>query len=96
MPFRLLLKSSGKDMILYMVFGINGKPILFFKRNSALFFYRAMDRLGVNLVPNHADFRLMSGRAIEELLKFKETNLFLRGLVPLVGFNSTKVYYNRK
>ena len=55
-----------------------------------------MAKIGINLIPNHADFRLMSRRAIEELLKFKETNLFLRGLVPLVGFNSTKVYYNRK
>lgn len=81
-----------------IVYGVRDKreTDTFFKRNSALFFYRAMDRLGVNLVPNHADFRLLSGRAIEELLKFKETNLFLRGLVPLVGFNSTKVYYNRK
>ncbi|PLS04163.1 glycosyltransferase family 2 protein [Neobacillus cucumis] len=68
----------------------------FFKRNTALFFYRFMERIGMKLIPNHADFRLMSKRALEELLKYKETNLFLRGLVPLVGFSSTKVYYDRK
>ncbi|MEH7095021.1 glycosyltransferase family 2 protein [Neobacillus vireti] len=68
----------------------------FFKRNTALFFYRFMERIGIKLVPNHADFRLMSKRALDVLLKYKETNLFLRGLVPLVGFSSTKVYYDRK
>lgn len=68
----------------------------FFKRNTALFFYRFMERIGIKLVPNHADFRLMSKRALDELLKYKETNLFLRGLVPLVGFTSAKVYYDRK
>ncbi|OIK15653.1 glycosyltransferase [Bacillus sp. MUM 116] len=67
-----------------------------FKRTTAVGYYRLMGRLGINLVPNHADFRLMSKRALEELFKFKETNLFLRGLVPLVGFSSTKVYYDRK
>jgi glycosyltransferase involved in cell wall biosynthesis len=67
-----------------------------FKRTTALGFYRLMERLGINLVPNHADFRLMSKRALEELFKYKETNLFLRGLVPLLGFPSTKVYYDRK
>jgi len=68
----------------------------YFKRKTALGFYRIMERIGIKLVPNHADFRLMSKRALDELLKYKETNLFLRGLVPLVGFKSTKVYYDRK
>ncbi len=68
----------------------------FFKRTTALGFYRFMERIGIRLVPNHADFRLMSKRALDELLKYKETNLFLRGLVPLVGFSSAKVYYDRK
>jgi glycosyltransferase involved in cell wall biosynthesis len=68
----------------------------FFKRNTALVFYQMMEKIGINLVANHADFRLMSKRALDELFKFKETNLFLRGLVPLVGFKSTKVYYDRK
>jgi glycosyltransferase involved in cell wall biosynthesis len=68
----------------------------FFKRSTALGFYRFMGKIGINLVPNHADFRLMSKRALDELFKYKETNLFLRGLVPLVGFPSTNVYYDRK
>ncbi|MBT2720334.1 glycosyltransferase family 2 protein [Bacillus sp. ISL-46] len=68
----------------------------YFKRTTALGFYRMMERMGIKLVPNHADFRLMSKRALNELLKYKETNLFLRGLVPLVGYKSTKVYYDRK
>ncbi|MEK6462099.1 glycosyltransferase, partial [Heyndrickxia faecalis] len=49
----------------------------------------------IQLVPNHADFRLMSTRTLEELLQYKEANLFLRGLIPLLGFPSTKVYYDR-
>lgn len=68
----------------------------FFKRNTAVGFYRFMEKMGIKLVPNHADFRLMSKRALDELFRYKETNLFLRGLVPLVGFSSTRVYYDRK
>jgi polyisoprenyl-phosphate glycosyltransferase len=81
-----------------IVYGVRDKRDTdsFFKRTTALGFYRFMERIGIKLVPNHADFRLMSKRALEELFKYKETNLFLRGLVPLVGFKSTKVYYNRK
>jgi polyisoprenyl-phosphate glycosyltransferase len=81
-----------------IVYGVRDKrdTDTFFKRTTALGFYRIMERLGINLVPNHADFRLMSKRALEQLFKFKETNLFLRGLVPLLGFQSTKVYYDRK
>ncbi|MDF2945808.1 MAG: putative glycosyltransferase [Bacillales bacterium] len=68
----------------------------YFKRTTALGFYNFMEKIGIKLVPNHADFRLMSRRALNELFKYKESNLFLRGLVPLVGFPSTKVYYDRK
>ncbi|MBE4906905.1 glycosyltransferase family 2 protein [Bacillus luteolus] len=68
----------------------------FFKRNTALGFYRLMKKMGVDLIYNHADFRLMSKRAVEELEKFEETNFFLRGIVPLIGFQSTEVFYNRK
>lgn len=68
----------------------------FFKRRTALAFYSLMKKLGVNLVPNSADYRLMSKRATKSLLAFKERNLFLRGMVPLVGYRSTKVYYARK
>ena len=68
----------------------------FFKRRTALAFYSLMRKLGVNLVPDSADYRLLSKRATEKLLSFKERNLFLRGLVPLVGYKSAKVYYARK
>lgn len=68
----------------------------FFKKHTAQAFYKLMKMVGVNLVYNHADFRLLSKRAIEELEQFKEANLFLRGIVPLIGFQSTNVYYNRK
>ncbi|HJC04488.1 MAG TPA: glycosyltransferase family 2 protein [Candidatus Ligilactobacillus avistercoris] len=67
-----------------------------FKRRTALAFYSLMGKLGVELVPNSADYRLMSKRAVEALLKMKEQNLFLRGMVPLVGFPTAKVYYARK
>lgn len=67
----------------------------FFKRSTAQGFYKIMQKLGVDLVYNHADFRLMSKRAIQELGQFKEVNLFLRGIVPLLGFRSDVVYYDR-
>lgn len=66
-----------------------------FKRNTAQAFYKLMGALGVKTVYNHADFRLMSKRAVEQLLQFRERNLFLRGIVPLIGYRSDKVYYNR-
>lgn len=68
----------------------------FFKRRTALGFYGLMKRLGVNMVPDSADYRLLSKRATKSLLAFKERNLFLRGMVPLVGYKSAKVYYARK
>lgn len=67
-----------------------------FKRNSAIIFYKLMNLLGSETVYNHADYRLLSSKVLNELERFKEVNLFLRGLVPLVGFKSTVVYYNRK
>ena len=67
----------------------------FFKRHSAQGFYRFMQRMGAEVVYNHADYRLVSSRALEELAKFGEVNIFLRGMVPLVGFKSTCVYYER-
>jgi glycosyltransferase involved in cell wall biosynthesis len=81
-----------------IVYGVRGsrETDTYFKRTTASGFYSFMGKIGIKLVPNHADFRLMSKRALEELFKYKETNLFLRGLVPLVGFRSTEVYYNRK
>ncbi|MCC3378386.1 glycosyltransferase family 2 protein [Paenibacillus farraposensis] len=67
----------------------------FFKRSTAQGFYRVMSKMGVNIVYNHADYRLMSKRVLQELSNFKEVNLFLRGLVPLIGYRSTEVYYDR-
>ena len=67
-----------------------------FKRGTAQGFYKLLSRMGVETVYNHADYRLMSRRALAALSEFKEVNLFLRGMVPLVGFKSAKVYYERK
>jgi len=67
-----------------------------FKRATAQWFYRFMQKLGVHVVYNHADFRLMSKRALEELSRYTEVNIFLRGIVPLLGFRSAKVFYDRK
>ena len=66
-----------------------------FKRNSALFFYKLMNKLGCNTVYNHADYRLLDRRFLNELSRYEEANLFLRGIIPMVGFNSTCVYYER-
>lgn len=66
-----------------------------FKRNTALIFYRLMGAFGVEMVPNHADFRLLSRRVLDQFVNYHEENLFLRGMIPLLGFKSTKVYYNR-
>lgn len=67
----------------------------FFKRTTAQGFYRVLSAMGAEIVYNHADYRLISARALHELAKFKEVNLFLRGMVPLVGFKSTSVEYKR-
>lgn len=67
-----------------------------FKRSTAQGFYKFMEILGVDIVYNHADCRLMSRRALEGLAEFDEVNLFLRGIVPLIGYPSTTVEYKRK
>jgi len=67
-----------------------------FKRNSAKWYYKVLGLFGAEVVYNHADYRLMSRRALEGLAEFREVNLFLRGLIPLVGFKSSSVYYDRK
>ncbi len=67
----------------------------FFKRFTAETFYRFMNILGAKTIFNHADFRLMSKRAIEGLEQFKEVNLFLRGIIPMIGFRTDYVYYSR-
>ncbi|MGD6831810.1 glycosyltransferase family 2 protein [Sutcliffiella halmapala] len=67
----------------------------FFKKNTAQFYYKLMGAMGVNLVYNHADYRLLSHRVLTQLSQFQESNLFLRGIIPLIGFKQTKVYYKR-
>lgn len=66
-----------------------------FKHNTAEGFYKLMNQMGVTMIPDSADFRLMSNRAVHVLLKYSERNLFLRGLVPQLGFQAGKVYYQR-
>ncbi len=80
-----------------VVYGVRSKrdTDTFFKRFSAQAFYKLLNWMGVEVVYNHADYRLLSKRVLEELSEFKEVNLFLRGMVPLVGFKSTSVYYER-
>ena len=81
-----------------IVYGVRRKreSDTLFKRTTAQGFYKLMGKMGVDLVYNHADYRLMSSRALDELEKFDEVNLFLRGVVPLIGFQSTEVFYDRK
>ena len=67
----------------------------FFKRFTAQSFYKFLSAMGAEVVYNHADYRLISSRVLQEFANFKEVNLFLRGLIPLVGFRSTSVYYER-
>ena len=67
----------------------------FFKRTTAQGYYKLLNAMGAEVVYNHADYRLMSSRALQEFAKFKEVNLYLRGMVPLVGFKSTCVYFDR-
>lgn len=84
---------AGNDI----VYGVRSsrKKDTFFKRTTALAFYKLMSRMGVESVYNHADYRLMSKRALNALENFKEVNLFLRGIMPLIGFPSTVVEYER-
>lgn len=80
-----------------VVYGVRSarKTDTFFKRTTAEFFYKFMKSLGVDCVYNHADYRLTSKRVLEEFSNYKEVNLFLRGMFPLVGFKSDTVYYER-
>lgn len=80
-----------------IVYGVRSarKTDTFFKKFTAESFYKLMSHMGVDIVYNHADYRLMSKRAIEELENYKEVNLFLRGIVPMIGFKSGIVEYER-
>ena len=81
-----------------IVYGVRKKRETdsFFKRTTAQGFYKCMKLLGVDIVYNHADYRLMSKRALYALSEYTETNLFLRGIVPLIGYRTDYVYYDRK
>lgn len=81
-----------------VVYGVRSsrKTDTLFKRFTAESFYKLLAAMGVEVVFNHADYRLISARVLHEFAKFEEVNLFLRGMIPLVGFNSTSVYYERK
>lgn len=80
-----------------IVYGVRSKrkTDTFFKKFTAEAFYRVMNFLGAETVFNHADYRLMSKRALEGLAEFKEVNLFLRGIVPMIGYKTSSVYYER-
>lgn len=85
--------NEGNDI----VYGVRAsrKSDTWFKRTTAQGFYKLMKGMGVKSVYNHADFRLMSKRALQYLLQFRERNLFLRGMVPLIGYKTDCVYYDR-
>ena len=80
-----------------VVYGVRNKrdTDTWFKRTTAEGYYKVLKALGVDIVFNHADYRLMSKRALEGLSEYKEVNLFLRGIVPLIGYRSDYVYYDR-
>lgn len=84
---------NGTDIV-YGVRSSRAKDT-FFKKATAEGFYKLMNTMGVNTVFNHADYRLMSKRALEGLAEFREVNLFLRGIVPMIGFSTDVVYYER-
>ena len=80
-----------------VVYGVRSRrdTDTFFKRFTAESFYKLLRAMGAEVVFNHADYRLISARVLKELANYREVNLFLRGMVPLVGFKSTSVYYER-
>lgn len=84
---------EGKDI----VYGVRSTRATdtFFKRGTAHAFYKLMNMMGADTLEDHADYRLMSKRALEGLAQFKEVNLFLRGLVPMIGYETDIVYYER-
>ena len=81
-----------------VVFGVRKerKTDTVFKRSTALAFYKLMQKMGVDIVYNHADFRLTSQRATQELMLYPERNMFVRGMVKLLGYKTAEVYYDRK
>lgn len=90
----MIEKHAEGAMIVYGVRGDRSSDS-WFKRSTAEGFYKVMQKMGVPVIFNHADFRLMDRRVLQELGNYKEINLFLRGVVPLIGFRSDRVVYNR-
>ena len=84
---------SGSEI----VYGVrnNRDSDTFFKRGTAILFYKLIALLGVEIIYNHADFRLMSKKSLDALEKYDESNLFLRGIIPKLGFKTGKIYYKR-
>ena len=80
-----------------VVYGVRSKrdTDTFFKRFTAESFYKLLDKMGVEAVYNHADYRLISARVLQEFAGFQEVNIFLRGMIPLVGYKNATVYYER-
>lgn len=85
--------ADGADI----VYGVrnNRETDSWFKRTTAKGYYKTLKLLGVEIVPNHADFRLMSKRAVETFLQYPERNIFIRGLIPKLGFKTAEVFYKR-
>jgi hypothetical protein len=85
--------KNGSDI----VYGVRSsrKTDTAFKRSTALAYYRILQKMGVDIVYNHADYRLMSKRALNALEQFKEVNLFLRGIIPIIGYKTSVVEYER-
>lgn len=92
---KMILEYNNGSQIVYGVRS-NRKKDTLFKRKTAESFYKFMKFMGVDIVYNHADFRLTSKRVLESLQDYEEINLFLRGIFPLIGFKSSNVYYERK
>lgn len=89
----LVAHENGADV----VYGVRSKRTsdTFFKRFTAEAYYKILEKMGAKIIFNHADFRLMSKRALEAFAEFKEVNVFLRGIVPMVGFKSEIITYER-
>lgn len=91
----MLLKYKDGSEIVYGVRKARTTDTTF-KRVTAQWYYKILEMLGANIVYNHADYRLMSKKALDELEKYSEVNLFLRGIVPMIGFKTSEVYYDRQ
>lgn len=92
-PKMIAAHRNGADI----VYGVRARrdTDTAFKRNTARAYYAMLRKFGVDVIPDHADFRLMSRQSLEALRDFREVNLFLRGIIPLLGFRTEIVYYNR-